>query len=150
LGIGNILLRDEGVGIHVIKAMQAIELSDNIELFDGGTMGLDLLNVVADRHQVVVIDAIQRDHEPGTVFSFSPDDFTPQGVDISLHDIGLLETLRMSKYLGCAPQQIVIFGIEPKEMGYGLDLSSVVAAAVPHVIQLVLAYLAKMKMPPET
>ena len=142
LGIGNILLRDEGVGVRVVEAMQAKNLSGNVELVDGGTAGLDLLDVVADRRKVVVIDAVQADSEPATVFRFSPDEFTHQAIAItSLHQVGLLETLMMAKHLGCAPQQVVIFGIEPKEIGYGLELSAQVAAAVPKVIELVLAEL---------
>jgi hydrogenase maturation protease len=142
LGIGNILLRDEGVGVRVVEAVQRINAPSNVELVDGGTAGLDLLDVVADRRKVIVIDAVQADKEPGTVFRFGADDFAPQGVvTISLHQVGLLETLMAAKHLGCAPRQVVIFGIEPKEMGYGLELSAEVAAVVPKVVELVFAEL---------
>ncbi len=142
LGIGNILLRDEGVGVRVIEAMQRMKVPSNLELVDGGTAGLDLLDVVADRRKVIVIDAVQADSEPGTVLRFGTDDLTPQGVAaISLHQVGLLETLMVAKHLGCAPRQVVIFGIEPKEMGYGLELSAEVATVVPKVIELVFAEL---------
>ncbi len=128
--------------MRVIEAMQRMKVPSNVELVDGGTAGLDLLDVVADRRKVIVIDAVQADNEPGTVFRFSVDDFKPQGVvNVSLHQVGLLETLIMAKHLGCAPRQVVIFGIEPKEMGYGLELSAQVAAVVPKVIELVFAEL---------
>ncbi len=128
--------------MRVIEAMQRMKVPSNVELVDGGTAGLDLLDVVADRRKVIVIDAVQADNEPGTMFRFSADDFKPQSVaTISLHQVGLLETLMTAKHLGCAPQQVVIFGIEPKEMGYGLELSAEVAAVVPKVIELVFAEL---------
>lgn len=128
--------------MRVIEAMQRMKVPSNVELVDGGTAGLDLLDVVADRRKVIVIDAVQADNEPSTVLRFGADDFTPQGVvNVSLHQVGLLETLIMAKHLGCAPRQVVIFGIEPKEMGYGLELSAQVAAVVPKVIELVFAEL---------
>ena len=128
--------------MRVVEAMQGINLPRNVELVDGGTAGLDLLDVVADRRKVIVIDVVQADNKPGTVLRFGADDFTPQGVaTVSLHQVGLLETLMMAKHLGCAPRPVVIFGIEPKEMGYGLELSAQVVAVVPSVINLVLAEL---------
>ena len=142
LGVGNILLQDEGVGVRVIEVMQRMKVPSNVELVDGGTAGLDLLDVVANRRKVIVIDAVQADNKPGTVLQFGADDFMPQGVaTISLHQVGLLETLMMAKHLGCPPRQVVIFGIEPKEMGYGLELSAEVVAVVPKVIELVFAEL---------
>ncbi len=65
LGIGNILLRDEGVGVRVIEQMQTMRLPDDVELVDGGTAGADLLDVLAERRKVIVIDAVQADCEPG-------------------------------------------------------------------------------------
>ena len=67
LGVGNILLRDEGIGVRVVEAMQKLDLPPEVELFDGATAGMDLLNVLADRRKVIVIDAIEGDYEPGTV-----------------------------------------------------------------------------------
>ena len=74
LGIGNILLRDEGVGVRVIERMLKMRLPDNVELVDGGTAGADLLDVLAERKKVIVIDAVQADCEPGTVLKFTADD----------------------------------------------------------------------------
>ena len=139
LGVGNILLRDEGVGVRVVEAMRSLELPADVELFDGGTSGLDLLDIVADRRKVVVIDAVQADNEPGSLVRLGLDDFTPETESVvSLHQVGLLETLLMAKHLGCAPDQVVIYGIEPKDMGFGLALSPEVAAVVPTVIEVVL------------
>ena len=128
--------------MRVIEAMQRMKVPSDVELVDGGTAGLDLLDVVANRRKMIVIDAVQADNKPGTVLRFGADDFMPQGVaTVSLHQVGLLETLMTAKHLGCAPQQVVIFGIEPKEMGYGLELSTEVEAVVPSVTKLVLAEL---------
>ena len=143
LGIGNILLRDEGVGVRVIEQMQELRLPDDVELVDGGTAGADLLDVLAERQKVIVIDAVQAEAEPGTVLRFTADDLVrPDGVGISLHEMGLAEALTMTKQLGCAPEEVLIFGIKPKDITCGLELSAEIAPSVPEVIRLVLEEIA--------
>ena len=140
LGIGNILLRDEGVGVRVVEMLQAMELPSTVEVFDGATAGVDLLDVLADRRKVIVIDALQADEPPGTVFRLSPSELEPpEPMPLSLHQVGLLEALRMARLIGCPPEQVVIFGVRPKDVGYGLDLSAEVAEAIPKVVELVLS-----------
>ena len=140
LGIGNILLSDEGVGVRVIEQMQKMHLPDDVEVIDGGTAGADLLDVLAERRKVIVIDAVQADCEPGTVLRFTADDLTqPDGVGMSLHELGLGEALTMTRKLECAPEDVVVFGIKPKDISCGLELSEEIAASVPKVIELVLA-----------
>ncbi len=139
LGVGNILLSDEGIGVRVIEAMKDRGLPDNVELFDGGTASVDLLDKLADRDKVIIIDAVKGGNEPGAVYRFTPNDVTIQKQNFaSIHQVGLLETLTMADYLGCPPREVIIYGIEPKEIGWGLELSLEVAAAVQKVIELVL------------
>ena len=139
LGVGNILLRDEGVGVHVVRALEDRPLPADVELLDGGTAALDLLNAIADRKKVIVVDAVRGGGEPGDIYRFHPEDAPPEAAQsVSLHQVDLLETLTSAELLGCAPQEVVIFGIEPKELDWGLDLSPEVAAVVPRVIELVL------------
>ena len=149
LGIGNILLRDEGVGVRVIEQMQKMHLPGDVELVDGGTAGADLLDVLAERKKVIVIDAIQADCEPGTILRFSADELTrPDKASISLHDLGLGEALIMTRHLGCAPEDVVIFGIKPKDISCGLELSEEITASVPKVVELVLAEIANVRRHP--
>ena len=144
LGIGNILLCDEGVGVRVIEQMQKLQIPDHVELVDGGTAGADLLDVLAERQKVIIIDAVQADCKPGTMLRFTIDDLIhPNGVGMSLHEIGLGEALTMTKQLGCAPKDVVVFGIKPKNIECGLELSAEIAASVPKVIDMVLAEIAK-------
>ena len=142
LGLGNILLRDEGVGVRVVQAMERMELPRDVELFDGATAGLDLIDVLADRRKVIVIDAIEGGAEPGTVLRLGPEDLAPcNGKGVSLHEIGLLEALTVARQLGTAPHEVVIFGIKPKVVDYGLTLSPEIAQLVPRIIESVLAEL---------
>ena len=140
LGIGNILLRDEGVGVRVIEHMQEIRLPDNVELVDGGTGGADLLEVLAERQKVIVVDAVQADCDPGVVIRFTEEDLVRSDqASMSLHEIGLAESLIMTRQLNCAPKEVVIFGIKPKNTECGLELSKEVMASVPKVIELILS-----------
>jgi hydrogenase maturation protease len=142
LGLGNILLRDEGVGVRVVQAMEEMELASGVELFDGGTAGIDLLDVLADRRKVIVIDAIEGPSEPGTVLRFGPDELAwPDGRGVSLHEMGLLETLAVAKQLGTAPDEVVVLGVKPKEVEPGLELTPQIARLVPRIVDLVLAEL---------
>jgi hydrogenase maturation protease len=142
LGIGNILLRDEGVGVRVIEAMQQMPLPDDVELIDGGTAGADLVDLLADRPKVIVVDAIQGDATPGTILRMTAEDLLPEpGECISLHQLGLVQSLLIARRLGCAPREVVIFGIQPSQIAPGLELTPAVAAAVPTAIRLVLAEL---------
>jgi len=126
-----------------------MRLPDNVELIDGGTAGADLLDALAERKKVIVIDAVQADCEPGTVLRFTADDLTqPDGVGMSLHELGLGEALTMTRQLGCAPEDVVVFGIKPKDISCGLELSEQISASIPRVVELVLAEIANAKRHP--
>jgi len=139
MGIGNILLRDEGLGVRAVEAMQQCNLPEGVELLDAGTAGADLIDLVADRRKVIVIDAVDGQSAPGTILRLRAEDLLPpEGAAISLHQLGLVESLAMVRQLGCAPQEVVVFGVQPASMDAGLELSPEVAEAIPRVIEAVL------------
>jgi hydrogenase maturation protease len=139
LGVGNILLRDEGFGVHVIQAMKGSALPKGVDLLDGGTAALDILNHITDYQHLIVIDAVQGGEPPGSIYRFTPDDLTPESKLVtSVHQIDLLDVLLMAEALGCGPASVVIFGVEPKMMGVGLELSPEIQARVRHVADLAL------------
>jgi len=145
LGIGNILLKDEGVGVHVVQAMEAkaavgeIHVPDDVEFFDGGTFGIDLVDTLVNRRKVIVVDAAQANAPPATVLRVRREDLAARSsADLSLHQVGLLETLTMARHLGGEPAEVVVIGIVPKDMSPGLELSPEVSLVVPHVIEMVL------------
>ena len=148
LGIGNILLHDEGVGVYVIERMQKGGVPDYVELLDGGTAGADLLDHICDRQKVIVVDAVdvdsinspRADIEPGTILRFTPDDLASNaGQSISLHEFGIADTLAMARRLNCAPQEVIIIGIKPKDVTPGLGLSDEIAGIMPRIIECVSA-----------
>ncbi len=139
LGVGNLLLRDEGVGIHVVKALADHEFPPDVEVIDGATAGCDLLPLISGAERVVIVDALQGGEPPGAVYRLTPQDFEQPalGSTISLHDIGIMDVLRMLELMEEHLPSVVIIGIEPGKIEVGLDLTPEVAASLPFVLELV-------------
>jgi hydrogenase maturation protease len=133
VGVGNILMKDEGVGVHVAHALRELPLPDDVEVIDGGTsadVGFD----VERAERVIVIDAVRGGGRPGTIYRFAADAVPSAAGLRSSHNVGLLQTLRN----GLTEQrEILIIGIEPKAVDCGLDLSPEVAAHLPRIVEIV-------------
>jgi hydrogenase maturation protease len=98
VGIGNLLLSDEGIGVHAACALQQLKLPDFVEVIDGGTAGADLLDCICGREKVIFIDAVDADLEPATILRMVPGDLEVKTVQsLSLHDVGILGTLSMAQ-----------------------------------------------------
>jgi hydrogenase maturation protease len=138
MGIGNILLSDEGVGIRIIEALQKKGYPDYVEVIDGGTGTLDLLEIISNRERVIIIDAVTGGSKPGTVYRFTPDDIRIKKLaPVSTHQFGFMEILDMAKLMGDLPHSIIIIGIEPEILNWGMNLSPVVSASIPKVLELI-------------
>jgi len=139
LGLGNVLLRDEGVGVRVVEAMRALPLPPEIELCDGGTASLTLLDVLDGRRKIVVVDALEVGTTPGSVVRLTGEDFLGRSaVRVSLHELGFAETLLAAQRMGLAPAEVVILGVQPQTIACGLDLSPPLVARIPHLVDRVL------------
>jgi hydrogenase maturation protease len=138
VGIGNLLCRDEGIGVHVIQEMKKMELPGHIELLDIGTSTMDLIAYLDGVKKLIVIDAMKAGGTPGTIYKCNPDDLLPEEEGpISLHEIGLLETLNMAKKM-CMEINTVVIGVEPKVFDWGMELSEEVKSKIPTIIEAVL------------
>jgi hydrogenase maturation protease len=138
VGMGNFLCQDEGIGVHIIQAMEDMELLNHIELLDIGTSTMDLTSHLEGVEKLVVIDAMKAGGTPGTIYKCRPEDLLPKdGGPISLHEIGLLESLHMAEKMGVKIDTVVI-GIEPKVLDWGVELSEEVKGKIPTIIEVVL------------
>ena len=136
--MGNLLCRDEGIGVHVIQEMENMKLPNHIELLDIGTSTMDLISHLEGVEKLIVIDAMEAGGIPGTIYKCRPEDLLPKDEGpISLHEIGLLESLNMAEKMGMKIDTIVI-GVEPKVLDWGVELSEEVKSKVPTVIEVVL------------
>lgn len=148
LGLGNILLKDEGIGVHAIRKLQELTLPENVEIIDGGTAGLDMLLSQEGLYKLIVIDAAKAGKKPGTIYkakvSGEEIDKLPhifgreQDLKISSHQFGLIESLTAAQSCNCEPKEIVIIGVEPKDMDYGLELTEEVSGKLEEIIKTVL------------
>ena len=123
LGLGNILMEDEGIGVHVANHLEQNYLfKPEIEIVDGGTSGLDLLPFFGPEKSILIIDAVNFDMKPGTVASLEDDDILAQlDPKISLHHLGLSDLISVSELLDKKPQKMTLLGIQPESME-NLDL----------------------------
>lgn len=139
IGVGNLLLKDEGAGIHVLQALEKKNLPPGVQLFDGGVSGIGLLDFFQGASKALLIDAADMNRKPGTVLRFTPEDLRAQAQEIkfSVHDIGVAEVLELAKALGQSPEEVVIIGIQPKEIDWGTDLTPEVQASIPEVLQII-------------
>ncbi|MGE5379963.1 MAG: hydrogenase maturation protease [Methylocystaceae bacterium] len=142
VGIGNPLLTDEGVGIHAINRLIFMDLPAGIDLVDGGTNTYDLVDVFSDSDYIIIVDALKAGDEPGAIYRASLDDLglKPSEGSVSLHEINFMEAMHMVRLQGYNPQ-VVVFGIEPAVIDWGLELSPTLEARMPRLLELVKAEL---------
>ena len=139
LGIGNVLLGDEGVGVHTIREVQKLDLPENVECLDGGTGGLILLEPMQNAEHVIIIDATIDGAQAGTVHRLFPKFSKDYPVSLTAHDIGLKDLID-TFYLTKKVPQVILFAISiaPLKEGLSLDLSAKVKNKIPQLIDLVI------------
>jgi hydrogenase maturation protease len=142
LGLGNLLLRDEGVGIRVVERLKerySFPGRDDVRVMDGGNMGLYLLPYVEDASRMLVVDAVQARQPPGTLLRLTGREI-PVFLDaskISPHQEGLQDVLAVATLMGYLPDEIVFWGAQIESLGVGLELSAPVAAQVDPLVRKV-------------
>lgn len=115
MGAGNLLLKDEGIGVHVVHEMLKRDWPDDIEIVDAGTSALDLLPYIFGVEKLIIVDALQGGNEPGSIYRLTPEDITmPKNYSVSLHQTNLLETLDMASRIGQRPPTVIMSFSTPK------------------------------------
>jgi len=140
LGMGNLLLKDEGIGVHIAHTLQELPPPGDteVEVIDGATSP-DMPLSFKEADKLIVIDAVQAGGEPGAIYRFHPEDVKADNKTLtSLHQISLLENLWLMERFGQKLKNVVIIGIEPEDMNWGLELSPKLQGRIPQIIQLVL------------
>jgi len=139
MGVGNILLSDEGLGVRFLDELAKTPLPQYVELLEGGTAGLELVHLIKEVDFLIIVDAINAQAEPGALFRFHPGDIKvfPEQYQVSFHQIGILEVLAMANVLGQVPKTL-IFGIQPKSLEWGMDISPEIQALFPRLTELIL------------
>lgn len=143
LGIGNILLQDEGFGVRVVETMNAgYSFPENVQVLDGGTLGMELLRYVMDTDKLLIVDAVSGDLPPGSLYEFANDAVKAYFKEkVSMHELGIQDVLAALSILEKPVQDIVVIGVQPEVMDIGLELTLKVAEQVPAVVDRILQIL---------
>lgn len=143
LGVGNLLLTDEGAGIHVIRRLvKTYRLPAAVQVLDGGTLGMDLLYYLEGIRDLIIVDAVQSNKPPGTIVWLAGEDVPAfLSIKMSPHQIGVPDMLYAARLQGLTPQNLILWGIEPASLDLGLDLSDTIAARVPDLVELIVEQL---------
>ncbi|HSQ87795.1 hydrogenase maturation protease [Romboutsia sp.] len=137
LGIGNILLKDDGIGVHIINELLKEDYPQNVDIVDGGTSILDLLDVFVKNDKIIVVDTLKGGHEPGTIYKVTPEEMGSYiKSNSSLHDVQVLDMLKNANLLGYNPK-VIIIGVEPSEIEYDIGLSNVLKSEFTNLLNIV-------------
>ena len=138
IGLGNPLRGDDGVGPRVVNELRRRGLPTDVTVIDGGNAGLDLLDELEKWERVVIVDAAELGLEPGQFARFTLAEIKLRDDRFSSHSAGLGEVLLLANVLGRRVPEIVIFGVQPAEIGWGEGLSQAVEAAIPALSDAIL------------
>jgi hydrogenase maturation protease len=140
LGVGNPLMRDDGLGPQVIETLlSGYDFPDNVELLDAGTMSFTILNLLIDKDHLIVVDAVRATgHPPGSVMRLSPEQIALSQVHHTMHDVAVTDVLQAMQLIGSAPSTIAV-AVQVNNVDEMVpELSPEVEASVPIAAALVL------------
>lgn len=143
LGIGNTLMNDDGFGIRVVERLQRdYTFPDEVEVLDGGTLGLDLLPRLEGIDKLLIVDAVEMHSEVGTVFRLEGEEVPRAFANkLSVHQMGVQDLLAVAELQGYCPPGLVFWGVQPGSVEMQLTLSEPVARAIDEVVAGVIAEL---------
>lgn len=152
LGIGNVLQRDDGIGIKILSYIDAhYRFPENVELVDGGTCGATLNTAIVDKTWLIIIDALNIPGNPGEIRILAGESFIhrPAQTKMSPHQVGFLDLIQLMRLEGTGPEDLELVGIIPGDLTNGADISPAVNATIEPVIEKVLELLKKKGIVPE-
>ncbi|MGO9378921.1 MAG: HyaD/HybD family hydrogenase maturation endopeptidase [Dissulfurispiraceae bacterium] len=150
LGLGNVLMKDERLGVHVAKTIkERYDCLPELEIIDGGTLGLDLLPLFEQFDRMVIVDAVNFGREPGYI-GVLEDEQIPAVIfsKLSVHQIGLADLLSVAKLKGVMPSKVCLIGMQPTavEFALGLEMSDVINANIDKMIEVTINKLKELKI----
>ena len=140
LGVGNVILTDEGFGVRAAEYLDHhYTFPDNVQIVDGGTLGIELTQYVTGTNKLLVIDSINGGAEPGTVFRFHNDAIMEHFQDkLSAHEIGIQDVLALLTVTGHKIPEVIVIGAQPFDLEAGVGLSDGMQALLPQIVEQIL------------
>lgn len=140
IGVGNLLMRDDGIGIHVVEELKKMDLPSNVGVYDAATNAFAVLEFMDKKDRAIIIDAYKKGGNPGSVYrlSFNPrEEAPPENFNLSLHDLNFVDAIRSGEGAYELPPETVLLGVEPKEIEVGIGLSPELEKVIPELIERV-------------
>ncbi len=135
IGLGNVILSDEGVGVHALREIESnLAGRPDIAFIDGGTLGLELLSIAAGASRLLLLDAIDVGAPAGTLTRFDREQLARLMTGSSAHELGVADLLAALKMLDAEPLEIVLLGVQPETTTLGTELTPAVAEALPGLV----------------
>ena len=143
LGVGNLLLSDEGAGLRVVERLvTTYELPEAVTALDGGTLGLDLLHYLDGVEDLLIVDAVEMGEEPGHLIRMEGEEIPSfLSVKMSPHQIGVPDMLFAARLRDIYPENVVLWGIQPGSLEVGLELTPPIAAQIDGLVDEVVGQL---------
>ncbi len=141
LGLGNLLMGDDGLGVRALERLAAAFAPDaRTRFLDGGTLGLALIPYIERADALLVVDAVATGAEPGTLVRLEADE-VPSRVDVRLspHELGVVDILAGATFSGRRPEPTILLGVGPADISFGVDLSTAVAQSLPALVETIVA-----------
>jgi hydrogenase maturation protease len=137
LGFGNPFMSDDGIGVLVVRSLANRNLPSHVKLFEAGTPGWGLPNILEGWKSVIMIDAVDMGQSPGAWRRFYPEQvrLIAQGETLSLHQPDLADGLALTQALGMLPESIVLYGVQLASLEFGDTISPALLAALPEMVE---------------
>jgi hydrogenase maturation protease len=137
-GIGNVLMKDDGLGVYVIQKLSERPWPEQVELVDAGIASFEILDVFCSADHIIVVDTMTAGGEPGTIYRAPLEELglISNPAVTSLHELHFTEAIKMVNLMGYHPQ-VIVFGVEPYQVELGMELSPVIAEKIPRLLELV-------------
>jgi hydrogenase maturation protease len=150
IGLGNILLQDDAIGLHVIEAIKGrYKFEPQIDLLDGGTAGLDLLPVIEHYQKVLFVDAVDAGEPPGAIVIIEGDAIPSfLAAQVSVHHVGLSDLLFAARMADRLPAEVCLVGIQPESVDIGLDMTDILKESLDLLLMTVVKRLQKWGVEP--
>ena len=138
VGVGNLLMQDEGIGIHAVQELEKRGLPPDVKIIDGGTSP-DLIAYTRAGRKMIIIDSAKAGGQPGDIYRFRPEDLASEKPELaSAHQLGVVENLALMDIAGAKPGEIVIIGVEPEKIDWGMELSPKLKERMPKIVEIIL------------
>ncbi|WP_080807916.1 NiFeSe hydrogenase maturation protease [Desulfamplus magnetovallimortis] len=140
LGVGNILMMDEGIGVHALHELLKEKdqwPDESIDLVDGGTFTQDIFYLFVEYEKILVLDIVKGGNTPGTIYRLTESDLRQnEKQTLSLHDIDLLDSLGMAKMISGKAPELHVLGIEPEKINWDMKLTPTLETIFPEYVKL--------------